>query len=106
MELALAVTTAASKALSLSKSSSLESLSDLETAELEYELWIQRGYVSIGRDTLKRVVWYFEEGGMVLCKWWYGTLKRVVWCFEEGDMSLHMRLFNECAYFTYYFWFM
>ena len=54
--------------------------------------------------TLKRVVWYFEESGLVLWRgwcgtlkrwcgtlkrvvvlWrgWYGTLKRVVWYFEE-----------------------
>ena len=38
--------------------------------------------------TLKRVVWYFEEGGMVLLRGWYGTLKRVVWYFEEGGMVL------------------
>ena len=41
--------------------------------------------------TLKRVVWYFEEGDVVLCRGWCGTLKRVcgtlkgvVWYFEEG----------------------
>ena len=55
--------------------------------------------------TLKRVVWYFEEGGiwyfedagmrlnmeeggMVLCIGMFGTLKRVVWYFEEGCMVL------------------
>lgn len=48
MELALAVTTAAAKALSLSSSNSLESLNELEAAELEYEMWNQRGYESIG----------------------------------------------------------
>ena len=26
---------------------------------------------------LKRVVWYFEEGGMLLLGWWCGTLERV-----------------------------
>ena len=31
-------------------------------------------------DTLKRAVWYFEEG--------VDTLKRVVWNFEEGDVVL------------------
>ena len=34
--------------------------------------------------TLKRMVLYFEEGGMVLWRGWYGTLKRVVWYFEWG----------------------
>ena len=29
--------------------------------------------------TLKRVVWYFEEGG-------FAALKRVVCCFEEGGV--------------------
>ena len=53
--------------------------------------------------TLKRAVWYFEDGGMalwrgwygtfeeggvVLWRWWYGTLKRVVWYFEEGGVVL------------------
>ena len=33
---------------------------------------------------MKRVVWYFEEGGVVICRMWCGTLKRVVWYFEEG----------------------
>ena len=28
--------------------------------------------------TLKRVVWYFEEGGVVLWRGWYGTLKSVL----------------------------
>ena len=30
--------------------------------------------------TLKRVVWYFEEGGV--------SLMRVVWYFEDGDVVL------------------
>ena len=32
--------------------------------------------------TLKRVMWYFEEGGVVLWRRWCGTLKRAVlwWC--------------------------
>ena len=34
------------------------------------------------------IVWYFEEGGMVLWRGWYGTLKRVMWYFEEGGMVL------------------
>ena len=34
----------------------------------------------------KRVVWYFEEGGVVLWRGCYGTLKRVMWYFEEGGM--------------------
>ena len=38
--------------------------------------------------TLKRAVWYFEEGGVVLWRGWYGTLKRVVWYFEEGGVVL------------------
>ena len=33
--------------------------------------------------TLKRVVWYFEEGGLVLLRWWRGTLKMVLWYFDE-----------------------
>ena len=32
---------------------------------------------------LKRV-YYFVEGSMVLCRGWCATLKRVVWYFEEG----------------------
>ena len=32
---------------------------------------------------INRVVWYFEEGG-VLC----GTLKRVIWYFEDGGVVL------------------
>ena len=27
---------------------------------------------------MKRAMWYFEEGGVVLRRWWCGTLKR--WC--------------------------
>ena len=34
------------------------------------------------------VVWHFEEGGVVLCRWRCGTLKMVVWYFEEGNMLL------------------
>ena len=35
-------------------------------------------------STLKMVVWYFEEGCVVLWRGRCGTLKRVVWYFEEG----------------------
>ena len=38
--------------------------------------------------TLKRVVWYFEEGGVVLWRGWCGTLKRVVRYFEEGGVVI------------------
>ena len=38
--------------------------------------------------TLKRVMWYFEEGGVVLWRWWCGTLKRVMLYFEEGVVVL------------------
>ena len=34
------------------------------------------------------VVWYFEEGGVVLRRGWCGILKRVVWYFEEGGVVL------------------
>ena len=37
---------------------------------------------------MKRMVWYFEEGGMVLWRGWCGTLKRMVWYFEEGDVVI------------------
>ena len=46
--------------------------------------------------TLKRLVWYCEEGGVV--RGWYGTLrkvaqwrgtlKKVVWYFDEGGILL------------------
>ena len=39
-------------------------------------------------DTLKMVVWYFEEGVVVLRREWRGTLRRVVWYFEEGGVVL------------------
>ena len=32
--------------------------------------------------TLKRLVWYCEEGGVV--RGWYGTLRKVAWYFEGG----------------------
>ena len=38
--------------------------------------------------TLKRVVWYFEEGGVVLRRRWCGTLKDVVLFFEVGGVTL------------------
>ena len=47
-----------------------------------------------GYGYLKRVVWYFEEGCVVLWRGWCCTLKRVwylkrvVWYFEEGDVVL------------------
>ena len=34
--------------------------------------------------TLKKVAWYFEEGGIL-----YGTLKRLVWYFEDGGVYCH-----------------
>ena len=30
------------------------------------------------------MVWYFEHGGVVLGRWRCGTLKRAMWYFEEG----------------------
>ena len=38
--------------------------------------------------TLKRIVWYFEEGRVVFCRGWCSVLKRVAWYFEEGDVVL------------------
>ena len=38
--------------------------------------------------TLKRVLCYFEEGGVVLWRGWCGTLKRAVWYFEVGSVLL------------------
>ena len=32
------------------------------------------------------MVWYFEEGDVVLRRGWCYTLKRVVWNFEDGDV--------------------
>ena len=31
-----------------------------------------------GVVVLLKMVWYFEDGGLVLCRGWCGTLKRVV----------------------------
>ena len=37
---------------------------------------------------MKRVVWYFLDGVVVLCREWCDTLKRVVLYFEEGGVVL------------------
>ena len=37
---------------------------------------------------IEGMVWYFEEGGVVLLTGWCGTLKRLVWYFEEGGVVL------------------
>ena len=37
---------------------------------------------------MKRAVWYFEEGGVVLLRGWCGTLKMVMRYFEEGGVVL------------------
>ena len=39
-------------------------------------------------DTLNRVVWFLEEGSVVLLRGCCGTLKRVVWYFEERGVVL------------------
>ena len=42
--------------------------------------------------TLKRIVWYFEDGCVVLWRGWSGTLKRVVWwivCIWHRSMWHH-----------------
>ena len=38
--------------------------------------------------TLKRVLWHFEEVGVILWRGWCGTLKRVMWYFEERGVLL------------------
>ena len=43
---------------------------------------------TVSYGTLKRVVWYFEEGGVVLWRGWCGTLKKVMWYFEYGGVIL------------------
>ena len=53
--------------------------------------------------TLKRVVWYFEEGGVVLWIGLHGTLKRVVWYFEEGCMVLWRGLYGTLKMVVWYF---
>ena len=40
------------------------------------------------RGSSKRVLWYFEEGGVVRRRGCCGTLKRVLWYFEEGGVVL------------------
>ena len=52
-------------------------LTEEQLQNVKDEVWYWCG-------TLKRLVWYFEEGGVVLLRGWCGTLKRVVWYFEEG----------------------
>ena len=40
---------------------------------------------------MKRVVWYFEDDGVVLeggVRGWCGTMKRFVWYFEDGGVVL------------------
>ena len=44
---------------------------------------------------MKRVIWYFEEGDVLLSRGWCGTLKRVVWYFEEGCGTLKRVLHFE-----------
>ena len=39
----------------------------------------ENGWGWAKNGSLKRVVWYFEEGGVVLWRGWCGTLKRAVW---------------------------
>ena len=46
------------------------------------------GALLVRYGTLKRVAWYFEEGGVVLCRGWRGTLTMVVWYFEESGVVL------------------
>ena len=41
-----------------------------------------------GLYNFNRVVWYFEEGGVVLWRGRCGTLKRAVWYFEEDGLVL------------------
>ena len=38
--------------------------------------------------TLKRVIWYFEEGGLVLWRGWCVTLKRAVWYLVDKVMRV------------------
>ena len=57
----------------------------------EVYMVLRRGWYVTSKSvcvTLKRLVWCFEEGGVVLWRGWCGTLKRVVWYFEEGRMLL------------------
>ena len=51
----------------------------LDRLPLQYMVWC---------GTLKRVMWYFEEGDVLLWRGWCGTLKRAVWYFEESGVVL------------------
>ena len=56
----------------------------------------------VWRGTLKRVVLYFEEGGVVLRRGWCGTLKRVIWycmSLESGLILLQFGYFL-CFFFN------
>ena len=53
-------------------------------------------------DTLKRVMWYFGDGGVVLWRGWCATLKRVVWYFKEGDVVTLKRMYLICVPFIVY----
>ena len=37
---------------------------------------------------MKMMAWYFEEGGVLLWRWWCGTLKTVVWYLENDVVVL------------------
>ena len=64
----------------------------LEGITLKMVVWyFEEGDVVLWRgwsSTLKRVVWYFEEGGVVFWRRWCGILKRVMWYFEDGGVVL------------------
>ena len=44
--------------------------------------------VTIQTEVNYRVMWYFEEGDVVLRRGLCDTLNSVVWYFEEGDVLL------------------
>ena len=49
----------------------------------------RRFYVTLHfNNFVKWVTWYFEEGVVALQRGWCGTLKRVLWHFKEGGMVL------------------
>ena len=55
-------------------------------------------------------MWYFEEGGVILRRWWCGTLERVVRYFErvvryyeEGHAALLKRLLRYFKMVVSYF---
>ena len=58
-------------------------------------------------DILKRVVWYFEEGGMIFWRGWYDILKTVVWYFvmivfgylTYSQISSNTPQFDKCVLF-------